>query len=61
MKPSPCRGTLATLRTAADLTGISLTRLEELIRCNTLRCERIKGDTYVDIDEAERVEREAYS
>ena len=50
-------GTLATIRATSNLTGIPLTCLEDLIRSGALRSERIKGETFVDIDEAERVAR----
>ena len=55
MKPTQPPGPLATLRAASDLTGSPRERLESLIRSGALRTERIKGETFVDIDEAERV------
>ena len=54
MKHTP--GPLATLRAASDLTGIPRERLESLIASGKIRTERINGKTFVDIDEAERVE-----
>ena len=55
MKPSPPHGPLARLRAASDLTGIPLERLEALIASGKLRSARIMGQTFIDIDEAERV------
>ena len=56
MKPTHAPGPLARLRAASDLTGIPRERLESLIRSGAIRTERIKGETFIDIDEAERVE-----
>ena len=55
MNPTPPAGPLARLRAASDLTGIPRERLEALIASGKLRSVRIKGETFVDIDEAERV------
>lgn len=55
MRPTHAPGPLASLHAAADLTGIPRERLESLIASGKLRSERIKGETFIDIDEAERV------
>jgi hypothetical protein len=53
----PPPGTLASIRMAAELTGVARPRLEEMIRSGVLRFETIKGVRYVDLDEVERLKQ----
>ena len=55
MKPTHPAGPLATLRATSDLTGIPRERIEAAIASGKLRTERIKGERYIDIDQAELV------
>jgi hypothetical protein len=48
-------GPLASLRAAADLTGIDPRELDALVRIGAVRSERIKGRLFVSLDDAARV------
>lgn len=54
----PPVGPLASPRCVADLAGLSVSRVLELVRAGTVKAERIRGAVFVSLDDVDAAARD---